>query len=362
MLLCRHGISWRALRVAARWLATVILVAVAPRECAAQVDARALRDLREGLERAKHFSLAVSATVTEEIRIVGASPFRPSRPPEDPGLRGKPVDYIWGSVPSKRTYEWLWSGDRWRIRETVPLDEARSMFTDRRCDGELMTTLTHQVGPHHLAQGSIERPRGTIATPAVFAYQPDCVWAADMLADMKLDKLRAISGPDGTRRIECTGRYRNHYTRLVFDPSRGYALVEHEGDGDRAALAERVTAWTEVRGVHVPMKMEERVHSGPSQSSPIWRIMTLTLSDVHVGPANLSDFRQAWPEGAQIDNQLDGKLYRFSNGRMHFLMHLGGRTPARMLMGWSVIGAVLVGGLAVVYTMIRRRRRSTPTH
>jgi hypothetical protein len=108
--------------------------------------------------------------------------------------------------------------------------------------------------------------------------------------------------------------------------------------------------------------MEEVLRNGPSRSAPIWRKMRLQVSNIRVGPVDEREFMPRWPEGARIVNVPEGKMYRYHNGRMEFMMYVGGRTPARMLMGWSVIGAVVVTGAALIPGLTKRRRKPKEMH
>lgn len=337
----------RGVVVAARFL---LVPASLP--ATAQVDHSAYRDLRAGLREIRRQAMAVSGRVTETIEIVGKAPWKEEPLRQDPRLKGEVVYRTWGSTASMRSYDWLWQGDRYRLAGGLTSDD---MSEETRCDGVLTYELEERTTGNRQAWGTIDRPRGTIPTPATFAYMPSCRWAEDLVADMRLRTVRRAPGFRSEAWLECIGSYRNRYTRLVFDPSRRYAIVEYEGEGDRAAFDERVTQWKEEGGLSVPIAMEQTMRSGPSRTAPVWRTMQLTVSNLRVGPVSDTEFKPQWPEGAEIVNIPEGKMYRYTDGRMEFLMYVGGRTPARMLMGWGVIGLVMAGGMAVVYRLWRRR-------
>ncbi len=338
-----------------RWLVAVgqVVLLLVGSPAIAQVDRSDYRLLRQGLRDLRHMQVAVSGRVEETIRIVGKAPWREEPHQQDPGLKGETVYRTWSRTSGRRTYLWTWHGDRYRIVGGLSGGDIREQT---RCDGRLEYDLTQQAAGHGHAWGSIDRPRGTIPTPATFAYMPNCRWAEDVLAEMRLRTVRRIPGPEDHEQIECVGTDRGRYTRLVFDPSRRYAMVSYESDGDRAGSVERVTEWKQIDSFHVPVSMEQEMRSGPSRSAPVWRILRLQLSDINVGPVQEQEFQPKWPEGTEIVNVPEGKLYRCTNGRMEFLMHVGGRTPARMLMGWSIIGAITVAGALPVQALTRRRR------
>ncbi|NLH99929.1 MAG: hypothetical protein GX446_10630 [Chthonomonadales bacterium] len=298
--------------------------------------------------------VAIAGRVIETTDVVGSDPYPDLPSNNDGGLKGKAVGR--GGVSSgDRQYEWLWHDRRWRVRETFQV-AGDSRLQDSRCDGTNWFHVNYPQANPHAARGHVDRPRGAPTTPATFAYMPNAVWAEDLLTGMRLQALRAIRDAAGRPMIECSGSAQGKKYRLEFDPSRGYAVARCTSEGGLYAYEQVVTAWARTGGMHIPVAMEQRMRSGPSLTSQVWFNRRLTVSDLKAIPPSQRAFSPAWPEGSQIVNVPEGKMYRYTNGRMEFLMHVGGRTPARMLMGWSIIGAITVAGALGVRALTRRRR------
>lgn len=315
--------------------------------------------LRRELARMSASSFSVEGKVHEVIQMVGQPPFQAAQPSQPRG-RTSGITRVWGTVPGERDFHWSWSRGRWHTRSMVELSPGVSMIQDERYDGRFVYGLHARHDGKGTSQGSVDGYRGSLPMPSLFAWTPEGMWATDFIRQLTTDEVRF----DTKRFGEPVLLYRGHSNRvraeLAFSPSRGFGLVYQSYVGRDSATELRVTRWRSFGACHVPVRMEEISHSGPSLGAPVWRILRQTLTDVRVNTVGETEFRPDWPDGTQVVHVVDGKLYRYSGGRLQFLMELGPVTTSRRLRAWGIIGGLIAVGRVLMARTVRDRRRFRP--